>query len=496
MGNNKAGPSSSWLVLAFRAAFTLGHAIMIGTFMCGIITQEVQGFSTVSFLQQNMQEQRQPNAVLYNSYLEGLAQTESFASVSTTEEIEEESLTRSSMSETRTRSIRAQQQKRALLQLLGGGTTTNTHMKSSPDPVLADPLTKEPLFIRRTTSSSSSRRRLSGPLLGNGGSVPISLTLQTNDPSDASSSSRSNNNVVYRGRTDTYLNLLEPVASSPVDDHDENGTDTDDSIKSPRLNLNAFRVFVPPPLRSVFSSFSNNNNNKNDDDKRNAKYIPMRDLFTSPAVSFAYERGWRQGFAAAGFPGADTEYELVRDYFRPLTDKSVVVDMSCATGLFTRRLANGGEFGRVLGCDYSEAMLMEARRRIQAESFSKSSSKSKSKLQLVRCDVGQIPMQTASVPAVHAGAAMHCWPDLPAALSEIYRVLQPGGRYFASTFLSSYFTALQLSSSSTTDIQSQAFQYFESTDMIQSLLVQAGFESENIQIEILGNACIIIRCEK
>jgi ubiquinone/menaquinone biosynthesis C-methylase UbiE len=158
-------------------------------------------------------------------------------------------------------------------------------------------------------------------------------------------------------------------------------------------------------------------------------------------------------------------------------------------------LAKGGEFSRVLGCDYSEAMLMEARRRIQAESSNISSGKSNTKLQLVRCDVGQIPMQTASVPAVHAGAAMHCWPDLPAALSEVYRVLQPGGRYFASTFLSSYFRTLQLSSSST-DIQSQAFQYFESTDMIQSLLVQAGFESDNIQIEILGNACIIIRCEK
>jgi hypothetical protein len=115
-----------------------------------------------------------------------------------------------------------------------------------------------------------------------------------------------------------------------VDDHDENGDDTDDSNKS-RLNLDAFRVFVPPPLRSVFSSFSSNNNNNDSNNDKNA-YIPMRDLFTSPAVSFAYERGWRQGFAAAGFPGADTEYELVRDYFRPLNDKSVVVDMSCATG--------------------------------------------------------------------------------------------------------------------------------------------------------------------
>jgi hypothetical protein len=30
-------------------------------------------------------------------------------------------------------------------------------------------------------------------------------------------------------------------------------------------------------------------------------------LTRSPVVSFVYERGWRQNFARAGFPGADEE---------------------------------------------------------------------------------------------------------------------------------------------------------------------------------------------
>lgn len=65
----------------------------------------------------------------------------------------------------------------------------------------------------------------------------------------------------------------------------------------------------------------------------------MRDVFTSPLVSFAYERGWRQRFSAAGFPGADKEFELAKEYFAPVVEKkrgsnedSVLVDMSCATG--------------------------------------------------------------------------------------------------------------------------------------------------------------------
>lgn len=44
-----------------------------------------------------------------------------------------------------------------------------------------------------------------------------------------------------------------------------------------------------------------------------------------------------------------------------------------------------------------------------------------------------------AVAAVHAGAAIHCWPNPQAALAEISRVLRPGGVFVASTFLN--FTA-------------------------------------------------------
>ena len=44
-------------------------------------------------------------------------------------------------------------------------------------------------------------------------------------------------------------------------------------------------------------------------------------------------RGQGLGFASAGFPGADKEYEMVKEFFMPIKPK-VVVDMSCATGTF------------------------------------------------------------------------------------------------------------------------------------------------------------------
>lgn len=60
----------------------------------------------------------------------------------------------------------------------------------------------------------------------------------------------------------------------------------------------------------------------------------------------------------------------------------------------------------------------------------------RSKYILVRADVGRLPFPTGSVAGLHAGAALHCWPNPQAAFAEISRVLAPGGVFVASTFLS------------------------------------------------------------
>ena len=333
-------------------------------------------------------------------------------------------------------------QKKKLLSLIGP--------KTFNDPVLADPITKEGV---RITSSNTK-------------------TFEIKSPSSK-----------YTGSADSYLNLLEPVSDTPS----SSDTDASSLLKSA---MRQFVPAVPPPFRGQLNSFLGDGDNE---------YIPMRDLFTNPSVSFAYERGWRQGFAGAGFPGPDIEAQMAMDYFAPsvaLSLSSVVVDMSCATGLFTRRLAKSGNYGRVLGCDYSDSMLTEARRRIKADP--ELSPKSlKTSLDLVRLDVGQIPMRTESLDCLHAGAAMHCWPDLNAAMSEIYRVLKPGGRYFATTFLSTYFASVAaMDGQSGMAPSQQAFQYFDSVDTLKDLVVGGGFDESKVTIEVLGTSCVVIRAEK
>lgn len=332
------------------------------------------------------------------------------------------------------------------------------------DPILADPYTKEGLII--TTQ---------GSMIGGATNNRAKYILKSSTNS-------------YEGSSNSFVNLLKPIAERKDLNTSEVVTEIASSLFS------TLTPFIPPPLRSILSSVG----------FTSSEYLPMRDLFTSSSVSFAYERGWRQGFTRAGFPGPDKEAEMAMNYFEPSMTKyynsRVIVDMSCATGLFTRRFVKSNKYKRVFGCDYSASMLQQARRFIE-DDIDISTKNRNTQLDLIRLDVGQIPMKNESIDALHAGAAMHCWPELPKAVSEIYRVLKPGGRYFATTFLSSYFSNLMrtdgnVDAASISGPSQQAFQYFASIDQLRLLLINGGFKDENISIEILGNACVVIRCEK
>ena len=213
--------------------------------------------------------------------------------------------------------------KRALLGRLGGpslpvegtaedGTSATNNFVGAFDPVLADPLTKDPLGIS-----------VRGPILGNS---PRSSGLRVSLRSSADP------DRIFAGRTNTYINLLEPTTVSSSSAPSSDDAATAETASSPILS--SLLTFAPPPVRSIIANTANNAN-------PDLEYVPMRDLFTSPSVSFAYERGWRQGFAAAGFPGADEEFRLATEYFGPVIEGrkdgvggegSVLVDMSCATG--------------------------------------------------------------------------------------------------------------------------------------------------------------------
>ncbi|XP_010687777.2 uncharacterized methyltransferase At2g41040, chloroplastic [Beta vulgaris subsp. vulgaris] len=153
------------------------------------------------------------------------------------------------------------------------------------------------------------------------------------------------------------------------------------------------------------------------------------ELFRSPVVSFLYERGWRQNFNRSGFPGLEEEFKMAQEYFKP-AEGGLLVDVSCGSGLFSRKFAECGTYSGVIALDFSENMLR------QCYDFTKKEGPALSNnLALVRADVARLPFPSASIDAVHAGAALHCWPSPSNAIADITRVLRSGGVFVGTTFL-------------------------------------------------------------
>jgi ubiquinone/menaquinone biosynthesis C-methylase UbiE len=160
------------------------------------------------------------------------------------------------------------------------------------------------------------------------------------------------------------------------------------------------------------------------------EYRPLTtELFRSPLVSFVYERGWRQNFASGGFPGPDEEFRMAQKILEPAAG-GLLVDASCGSGLFSRRFANCGLYSGVVALDFSENMLRQC-----YEFIKQDKALSTANLALVRADISRLPFTAGSVDAVHAGAALHCWPSPSSAVAEISRVLRPGGVFVATTFV-------------------------------------------------------------
>ncbi|CAN8287033.1 unnamed protein product [Cochlearia groenlandica] len=178
------------------------------------------------------------------------------------------------------------------------------------------------------------------------------------------------------------------------------------------------------------------------------------ELFRSPLVSFLYERGWRQFFKQGGFPGAEEEvnntyntfglglfsygnnntfelqFKMAEEYFKE-AEGGVLVDVSCGSGLFSRKFAKSGKYSGVIALDYSESMLRQCNEFIKNETAFDNSTN----IAVVRADVSRLPFPSCSVDAVHAGAALHCWPSPTNAIAEICRVLRSGGVFVGTTFL-------------------------------------------------------------
>lgn len=149
-----------------------------------------------------------------------------------------------------------------------------------------------------------------------------------------------------------------------------------------------------------------------------------QDLMLTRLVPAVYERWWRPalGRAFKGFtgPGMDEEMRIAR-LLLGLGEGHKVLDVACGPGNFTRSFARTvGADGLAVGIDASTTMLERgatdlARARLE-------------NVALVRGDATSLPFADGAFDGVCCFAALHLFADPFDALSDMARVLAPGGR--------------------------------------------------------------------
>ncbi|MCI1857008.1 MAG: demethylmenaquinone methyltransferase [Sporolactobacillus sp.] len=98
-----------------------------------------------------------------------------------------------------------------------------------------------------------------------------------------------------------------------------------------------------------------------------------------------------------------------------------VIDVCCGTGDWTTALARDvGADGRVVGLDFSDHMLKIAKKKVDEQRLEN--------VTLVYGDAMHIPYDDESFDRATIGFGLRNVPDYLTVLSEMYRVLKPGGR--------------------------------------------------------------------
>jgi SAM-dependent methyltransferase len=143
-----------------------------------------------------------------------------------------------------------------------------------------------------------------------------------------------------------------------------------------------------------------------------------------------YERWWRpvlfQASSGGRLPGFDREVQLVLDRLGHVDGPWL--DLSCGPGNLLQRLHAAVPRGSVVGLDLSRSMLKRARRRVPSAL-------------LVRANAEALPLVSGRFGAVINLAALDLYSDAGRVVAESARVLAPGGRWIASSFLSPDFIA-------------------------------------------------------
>jgi ubiquinone/menaquinone biosynthesis C-methylase UbiE len=101
---------------------------------------------------------------------------------------------------------------------------------------------------------------------------------------------------------------------------------------------------------------------------------------------------------------------------------AAILDVGCGGGRTVRRLAALASEGNVIGLDYSAASVAVSR-------DTKAKEIDAGRVQIARGSVEALPFPDRTFDIITAVETHYYWPDLPANVREILRLLKPGGSF-------------------------------------------------------------------
>lgn len=151
---------------------------------------------------------------------------------------------------------------------------------------------------------------------------------------------------------------------------------------------------------------------------------PFQRLMQTPPIVFIYEKLWRRAgyFLASSRSFADEMQTVIGKAKGKIA--GFALDLACGPGVFTRPLAHIGG-GMVVGLDLSWPMLNRARKLAEMDGLSN--------VIFIRASALNVPFRDAVFPYVNCCGALHLFDRPEAALTEIRRILKPGGHLCVQT---------------------------------------------------------------
>lgn len=153
----------------------------------------------------------------------------------------------------------------------------------------------------------------------------------------------------------------------------------------------------------------------------------QRDHPWAPLYDFVVERSRLGPVLWRAFMGSDLNklYAAARE-IGEVPDGGAILDIPCGGGVALRGLRPGQRV-RYVAADISEAMLERTR--------AEAAQRGLGQVETLAADVGALPFADGEFDLGVAFTSLHCFPDPALAVSELGRVLKPGGRLTGSAFL-------------------------------------------------------------